>query len=180
MRHAGHAAPHVGRHVDDGAAVLLHRLDVDLAHDEEATGEVVANHGLEALLRDRRHRRRELAAGIVDEAVDPPLSLDDALNRLFCRLFVADVEGKGFDVAAVVGNFRRDPVELLLAASGDDHMRAEAGEFVRHAAPDPAPAAGNDVHLAGEAAATQNAPIAHGLPPFRTLNHVDVNVNAQL
>jgi hypothetical protein len=42
VAHAGHAVPHVGRHVDDGAAVGLHGLQVELAHHQEAAGQVVA------------------------------------------------------------------------------------------------------------------------------------------
>src|SRR5690606_8657206 len=76
--------------------------------------------------------------------------------------------------------FGRHRVELFTASAGDDHMRAERGEFVRHATADSAAATGDEMHRAGEAAVAQNAPIAHGPPPVSTLNHVDVNVNAQL
>ena len=51
MAHAGHAVPHVGDHVHDRAAVLLHPLRVGLARHQEAAGEVGAHHRVQALRR---------------------------------------------------------------------------------------------------------------------------------
>jgi hypothetical protein len=72
VAHAGHAVAEVGRHVDDRAAVPLHALVEDLAHHQEAAGQVVGHHRVEALLADGHQRRRELPAGVVDQAVHAP------------------------------------------------------------------------------------------------------------
>src|SRR5690606_19942730 len=52
VAHAGHAAPHVGEHVDDAAAVLAHALQEDFLGDQETADQVGAHHGLEAFLVD--------------------------------------------------------------------------------------------------------------------------------
>ena len=52
------------------AVVVEHPLGDALARHQEAAGQVVAHDRVPALGADRRERRRELAAGVVDEAVD--------------------------------------------------------------------------------------------------------------
>jgi len=54
------------------AAVSFHRLREDLAADDEAAGEVVAHHHVETLGAHGGGGRGELAAGIVEQAVDAP------------------------------------------------------------------------------------------------------------
>jgi hypothetical protein len=105
VRHAGHAVAEVGRHVDDRAAVLLHALVEDLAHHQEAAGQVVGHHGVEALLADGQQRRRELPAGVVDQAVHRAVPRDDLAGHAgLHRVFVADVEGQRVAAAAVGGD----------------------------------------------------------------------------
>ena len=70
MAHAGHAVPHVGDHVHDRAAVLLHPLRVGFARHQEAAGEIGAHHRVPALRGNLLQRRAELPARIVDQEID--------------------------------------------------------------------------------------------------------------
>ena len=52
MAHPRHAAPHVGEHVDDRAAVLAHGLIEHFPGHQETAHQIGAHHGLETLLVD--------------------------------------------------------------------------------------------------------------------------------
>jgi hypothetical protein len=148
MRHVGKAVPHVGGHVHDRAAMLLHRLGEDLAADDEAAGEIVAHHDVEALGAHGRGRRGELAAGIVEQAVDVAVGGDDLADRLLHLGLFADVEG--VDLAGTARRFDLGlhGAEFLGLAAGDHDMGAQRRDFVRRAAADAAAAAGHDDGLA--------------------------------
>ena len=101
VAHARHAAPHVGDDVDDRAArlaraVVQHPLVDALARDQEAAGQVVADDRVPALGADRRERRGELAAGVVDERVDAAVAReyggDRRLHRASSRMSQTCVE----------------------------------------------------------------------------------------
>ena len=155
--HARHAVPEVGRHVDDGAAVLLHGLREDLAHHQEAAGEVVGDDGLEALLADGGQRRGELPAGVVDEAVD---AAEPATTRGHAGLhgvLVADVEGALDRSAPPSSAISAATRSSLSRAPADHHVRAQRRQLVRDAAADARAAAGDPDALAGEQARAEHA-----------------------
>jgi hypothetical protein len=52
--------------IHDRAAIGLHPAVIDLAHEDEATGQIVAHDGLEPPGGDRLQRRAKLTAGAVD------------------------------------------------------------------------------------------------------------------
>src|SRR5690606_3559402 len=101
VAHAGHAAPHVGEHVDDAAAVLAHALGEYLAGDQEAAHQVGSYYGLEALLVDAGQRCRELAAGVVDQVVDASALGDHLGDHRLDRFLLADVAGLEAGAATV-------------------------------------------------------------------------------
>jgi hypothetical protein len=169
--HARHAAPHVGDHVHDRAAMLLHALLVGLARDQETAGEIVGDHGIPALLADHRQRHRILAAGIVDQAVDAAVFLENLRDVGAHRLLVTDVEGAGCGATAVLVNLGEHCIELLALASADDDVRAQCGEFVRGAAADAGAAAGDDDGLAGEQTGAEGRAVRHALLLRRWLRH---------
>src|SRR5581483_7138408 len=161
VAHAGHAAPHVGQHVDDGAAALAHRLIEDLARHQEAAGEVVGDHRLPTLLADGHQRRRELAAGVVDQAVDHAAPGGDGLYRLLHRILVADIESLHRTFAAVLADLGGRGLQLLQLAAGQHHMSAERGQFVGGAAADAGAAAGDDDGLALEQVRGEDGTVMH-------------------
>ena len=88
--------PDVGDDVDDGAAMVLHPAVEGLAHEDEAAGEVVAHHRLEApSCGDGLHRRAELAAGVVHQAIESGRATraPASIHRGRDQRFVPDVGG---------------------------------------------------------------------------------------
>jgi hypothetical protein len=161
VAHAGHAVPHVGDDVDDGARVVAHPLRVALPRHQETTGEVGSDYRLPALLRDRLERRLELAAGIVDEAVDAAVGLQDRRYSGRNRFLLADVAGVGGGLAAVLGDLGGDRGEPLRLAADESHRGPQAAELVGRATADAAAAAGDDDHLAGEQTLAENRLVCH-------------------
>jgi hypothetical protein len=160
VRHAGHAVAEVGRHVDDGAAVLLETLQEQLAHHQEAAGEVVGHHRLEAALADGHHRRRKLPAGVVDQAMDNAFGGNDIGDAGLDGVVVADVERAPGAAAAVLADLAGHALELVGAAPADHHVGTERREFVRHGPADARAPAGDPQALAGEQPRREDAAIA--------------------
>src|SRR3977135_3539944 len=75
MTEFGPTMPDIGDDVHDRAAIGLHPAVIDLAHEDEATGQIVAHEGLEPPGGDRLQRRAELTAGVVDQAVTDTVPL---------------------------------------------------------------------------------------------------------
>src|SRR6185312_8542552 len=93
VAHRRHALPHVGDDLDDRAWVsqlsrAFHPLDVALARDEKAAGEIGPYDGIPALGRDVLERRGELAASVVDEAVDAAEVLEARRDRRLDGVFL--------------------------------------------------------------------------------------------
>src|SRR5277367_5352653 len=126
--------PDVGDHIHDRAAVRPHPFGVDLAHDDEATGQVVAYHCLKTLGGDGFQGCAVLAAGVVEQPVDAPVFVEDRVDDATYR--------------AVVANLGLHRVEFVGTAAHDGHLGPECGEFVGGASSDAATSAGNHDCLA--------------------------------
>src|SRR6202041_2427512 len=133
-----------GDEITIGAAMGLHPGVVDFAHEDKAAGQVVADHGLEAPGRNGLHRRAKLAAGIVDQSVDPAVRAKHRIHRGNDHRLVADIADMAGDPAAVLLDLGLDLGELFGGASQDRDVGAECCELMRGAATDAAAAAGDD------------------------------------
>jgi len=134
----------------DGAAVRAHPLRVAFARHQEAAREVGAHHRLPALLRDVGERGGELAAGVVDEAIDVAVRLQDGGDRRGHSFLLTDVARVSGSLAAILGNLGGDRIELVRLAADQRHRGAQRGELMGRAAANPAASAGDDDHLTGE------------------------------
>ena len=132
------AVPDVGDHVHDGAAVRLHPLGVDLAHDDEATGQVVAHHGLETLGADGFQGCAVLTAGVVEQPVDASVFGQGSRRRRRSTVASSRMSAAWIET--------RPPSEWISActASSLSTLRPtiatsapSAAEFVGGASPDP-------------------------------------------
>jgi hypothetical protein len=72
-------------------------------------------------------------------------------------VFVADVEGNGLALAAVLANFLGHAVQFFGGAPADDNPRAQRGQFVRGAAANAAAAACDPDGTAGKQAGPEDA-----------------------
>ncbi len=130
-----------------------------LAREQEAAGQVVADDRVPALGADRRQPRWELAAGVVDERIDPAVAGEHRGDRRLHLRLLADVAhvdradaARGFDLALHRGQF-------VGVAADDRDGRAERRELVRSAAADSRAAAGDDGDLALQQAGCEDGAI---------------------
>ena len=161
MAHAGHAAPHVGEHVDDAAAVLAQALQEDFLGHQKTAHQVGAHHGLEAFLVDADQRRGELAAGVVDQVMDASALREHRGDHGLYRLFITDVADLEAGAAAVLGDLGAGLLQLFLLAPDQHHMGAQVGQLVGHAATDAAAAAGDQNGLVSEQARFEYRVVCH-------------------
>src|SRR5437764_692040 len=89
-------------------------------------------------------------AGIGEAAVDPAEPLQRSRHRGFDRDGIADVAEAGIDLAGTIGHGRRRVSVLLGVAAPDRDVAAGSGECLLDAETDPAIAAGDDGHPAGQ------------------------------
>ena len=152
----GEAVMRRQRHVDHRAAVAERALGGEPRHPL-GRADVEPRHRPPALRLDRLRGREVLAAGVVDEHVEPPAALEregeDPL-RVGVR---ADVAGhpRGAEL-------RRRRLEHLGAPAADDDLRAAAPQLGRRGAPEPRAAAGDEHRPAGERAVGEHLGAGHG------------------
>ncbi len=108
---------------------------------------VQLDHGAEAFRRDRLGRGEELAAGVVDQHVEPAVALEQAVEEAVDRLLVADVQRLEVEGPGHAGGELRGLRQRLLAAAAADHGGAEAGQLQRRLPPEAAAGAGDDADL---------------------------------
>src|SRR6266516_2012790 len=140
--------------------MLRHPLRVALARHQEAASQIIAHDGVEAFLADLGERRRELAAGVVDEMIDARKTRQDAGDRLPDFFLLADVADESLGLAARRGDFRLHGMQLVGRAADERDPRAECRELMRRAAADAAAAAGDDRHLPGKQARPEHRSVA--------------------
>ncbi len=109
--------------------------------------DVELDHSAEAFRGDRLGRGEELAAGVVDEDVEPAVALEHAVEEAVDRLLVADVERLVLEGARKALRQPRGLGQRLLAAPAADHGGAEARQLQRRLAPEAAAGAGDDADL---------------------------------
>src|ERR1700739_3993554 len=95
------AVPDVGNDVHDRAAIGLHPAGVYFAHADKAAGQIVEHDSLESLGGDRSQRRTKLSPGIVDEAIDAPISREHRIDRGPHHGFIADVASLAHRLPAI-------------------------------------------------------------------------------
>lgn len=105
-------------------------------------------------------RRRELAAGVVHQPVEPPVPRDHIREDLVDQLGIADVEGDHVGHRTTcLGDLRGSRRQRLLSAGGQDDRRAQRRQLVRGAAPDAGPASGDEHHLIVEEPGAEDRPV---------------------
>ena len=169
MAHAVHAAPHVGEHVDDAAAVLAHALQIDFLGHQETADEVGTHHRFEAFLVDADQRGRELAAGVVDQVMDGAVLGDHRLDHDLDRFPRHGCRTPGSWLCRRLRGFRRRWFPAFPVAPDQHHLGAQVGQFVGHAAADAAAAAGDQDGLAAEQAGLEDRVVRHCCCPCRRL-----------
>jgi hypothetical protein len=150
MGEFGPAMPDVGNDIDDGPAIGLHPAVIDLAHEDEAAGQVAAHHGLKALGRNGFHRRAILTAGIVHQPVDATIGAKHRVDRRYHQGFVTDIANVREHPSAVLLDLRLHFRQFFGGAAEDGNIGAEGHQLVCGATADPAAAAGDDDRLALE------------------------------
>jgi hypothetical protein len=141
---------------------------VALARHQKAAGEVGVDHGLPALGADGFQRRHELAAGVVDQAVDAAVFGQHGRDQAAHRVFLPDVADLRAGLAAILGDFRRDGLQLVGLAAHQHDARAQCREFMRGAAADAGTAAGDDDDLVLEQRRRKDGLVRHGrFPRYR-------------
>ena len=143
------------------------------ARHQKAAREVVAHHGVPALGADGGQRRRVLATGVVDEAVDAAMAFEHPSDGGAHGVFLADVAGVRGAHTTRSFDFNANDFELLGFAADDGHSRPERRQLVRRAAPDARAAAGDDHHLAGKQARLKHRSI-------RRHSHLELVANQAL
>ena len=135
--------------------------------------DVELDHGAEALRGDRLGRAEELAAGVVDEDVEPPVALEHAVEEGADRVLVADVELLVLEGARQARGQLGGLGERLGAAPAADHGGAEARQLERRLAAEAAAGAGDHADLAVEQAGPEDprcacpfAPLPYGGQPI--------------
>jgi hypothetical protein len=156
VREVRPTVPDVGDHVHDGAAVRLHPLRIDLAHDDEATGQIVAHHGLKTLGADGFQRCPELATRVVEQPVDASVFGKDRVNDVADPGFIADVCGMDGYPTAVGLDLGLHGFEFVGVAADDRHVSAQRGQFVGGASPDSAGSTGDYDRATGEKGVGEN------------------------
>ena len=157
VAHAGHAVPHVGDDVDDGAAARLPLPSSSSIH-WVMHSRAIRKPPVRLL---RTTASQPLALIVASGAGNwPPALLTRASMRPCAREhrgdgglhrgLVADVAGVRRADAAGGLDLAAHRLELLELAADDRDARAERGELVRGAAADARAAAGDDGDLAGE------------------------------
>jgi hypothetical protein len=161
VAHAGHRAPHVGHDVDDGAAVLLHGLQVALARHQEAAGQVGVDHRLPALGAGLRQRRDVLAAGVVDQSVDPAMRGQHLAATVAHHILLADVAHMVLACPPSCVISACDRLQLVRLAADQRHRAPSAASSCAVQRPMPEPAAGDNDHQVGG----KNRTVCHGNRP---------------
>src|SRR5690606_25371246 len=146
VAHARHPSPHVSNDIDDAATGLVHTLHEYFARHQKAAGEIGAHYRFPAFLRDKRKRRGELTAGIINQTMHLADGLEDFCHRGFDTVFLADIAGKPDRLAAVFLNFCLHFFQLVVLAADQDDLSAKGCQFMSSAATDATAATGdNDV-----------------------------------
>ena len=126
---------------------------------------VQLDHRAEAFRADRLGRGEELAAGVVDEDVEPAVALQQAVEEPLDRLLVADVERLVLEGAGQAGGQPGGLRQRLLAAPATDHGGAETGQLQRRLPPQAAARAGDQADLPVEQTVPEDArmsALSHG------------------
>src|ERR1700761_755128 len=102
--------------------------------------------GAEAFRRDRLGGREELAAGVVDEDVEPPVALQQAVEESVDRVLLADVEGLVPERPRQARGERLRLGQRLRAPTAADHGRPEAHQLERRLPSQAGARPGDDAH----------------------------------
>src|SRR3984893_18919148 len=140
--------PDVSNDVDDRPAIGFHPAVVDLAHENEAAGQVAPDHRLETLGRDGLHRCPVLTAGVVYESIDAAEGTEHGVDRRDHHRFVPDIANLRKDLSAVLLDLRLHLCQFFGGATEDRDVGAERGKLVCGATTDAAATPRDDNHLA--------------------------------
>src|ERR1700733_212540 len=153
--------------VDHRSASRLHHRRHESLTDEDRAIEVVLGQRPDVFERNAERvvrvglaaRRADVAAGAIDENVDPPELGFDLFLHLRDRRLVADVAAHGRYSSAMPAKHLGDSVEIgrLAILCGpspgqvmDRDVRAKLSQTIRHYAPEPSARAGDERDLAGK------------------------------
>jgi hypothetical protein len=119
-------------------------------HHVPCAVQIGVDDGVPAFHRNVDRGLRKLPAGAVDQNVETAMLRPDAIEDRRDRVRLADVDRMPAAPQPARGEGLDEDVELGLAASGDDDMRAEPREQPRRRAADAAGAAGDQRDLAAQ------------------------------
>jgi hypothetical protein len=106
-----------------------------------------------------------LPAGVVHQGVDAAVRRQHLGHHLAYRIFLADVADVGAGQAAVLHDLGLHGQQLVSLAPQQRDPRTERGQFMRRAAADTGPAAGDQGHPAGHQARGKSRKVRHPHPP---------------
>jgi hypothetical protein len=141
--------------------VRLHALRVRLAADDKGAKQVGLEHGAEAVGRDLRRRRDELAAAVVHEVVEPAKLAECGRHRRGHLRLLLDVCRRvvhAADARAVGAQLADRALELDGRARDDGHVAAETEELARDRQPQAGPAARHERSLSRKQPRAEDAP----------------------
>jgi hypothetical protein len=115
-------------------------LDVELGHRPEPLGT------------DRLGRSEELAAGVVDEQIEAPVTVEDGVDEGSDRVLVADVGDDGRRAPAESPDLLPGLLDRTFPAAAADDGRAEPRELQCGLAAEPGPGPGDEADAAVEEA----------------------------
>ena len=130
--------------VDDGPEAGLGHGPHEAADHVPGAVEVEVDHRAPAVVRDLRWQRRELAAGVVDEEVDPTELVVDALLQRVDLIGLPDVGRDGEAATSQRTDGDRGVLERLGGPAGHHQVGPVAGEGERRRPADAGAAAGHE------------------------------------
>ena len=146
--------------VQDHAAPLADHLARGGLGDHEEAGRVRLDHLPETLDRHRLGRRAPGDAGVVDEDIETAVALRDLVDERFDRRRVGHVAARGADVEAGGAQLGLGRLQPLGTSAGDRHRRAGLGQPLGDLSAQPARAAGDERHPAGQV--EERSDVGHG------------------
>jgi hypothetical protein len=120
---------------------------------------MAAHHRIKALGTDAMQRRRKLPARVVDQTINAAKARHDLAHHRFHALFVANIDHVASGQTLRLHYLLRYCLQLVQSAAHQHHLRAQAGQLMRGAAPHARACAGDDDKLPVKQASAVNTAV---------------------